>query len=72
MSKIYNTENQVILRLPLEIARKVNSVIEKNEQPPEGAEKVQNPEDFLELIPYSDKDGSESQRFQYIVLMKCL
>jgi len=38
--------------------------MEKSEANPEG-EKTVNPEDFLELIPYQDKDGSEPQRFQF-------
>jgi len=60
MSKIYQVENQVILRLPIEIARKVNQVMESKETPEGGAK-----EQTIELLPYPEKDGIEPPRFQF-------
>jgi len=60
MSKIYQIENQVILRLPLDIARKVNQVMEQKDDT-EGANKNL---EAIELLPYPEKDGIEPPRFQ--------
>jgi hypothetical protein len=58
MSKVYEVENQVILRVPPEIAMKINNTISKGPQ--------KAGEDMLELIPYPEKDENEKEpmRFQ--------
>jgi hypothetical protein len=58
MSKVYEVENQVILRVPPEIAKKINETMAKGPQRPG--------EDMLELYPYPEKDENEKEpmRFQ--------
>ena len=57
MSKVYNIENQVILRVPSEISKRINDSI-KNED--------SKNRDFIELIPfYENLNDSDSLKFQY-------
>lgn len=53
MSKVYESENQLILRVPIEIARKINESIERGKDP-----------DFIELIPLTEKDDTEPMKFK--------
>jgi len=56
MSKVYDVENQLILRVPPEIAKKIN----------ESMAKIDNKEtDFFEMIPFYENSESDSLKFQF-------
>jgi len=58
MSKIYETENQLILRVPPEVAKKINESMNKMDDKQES--------DFLELIPYYENpQDQDTLKFQF-------
>ena len=57
MSKVYEVENQLILRIPPEIAKRINDSMNKEDS--------KDP-DCVELIPfYENPNDSDSLKFQY-------